>query len=102
MIRADIKAFLLNDSRNYSCVTLLATAPCLVAIINMSATLKHPALGEIKGNQRDGVAQFLGLKYASIKDRFAPPELAGSYGPGNTDATKFGYVQHTFPPPNSC
>ncbi|XP_014554756.1 hypothetical protein COCVIDRAFT_104164 [Bipolaris victoriae FI3] len=61
----------------------------------MSATLKHPALGEIKGNQRDGVAQFLGLKYASIKDRFAPPELADSYGPGNTDATKFG------PPPVS-
>ncbi|EUC44269.1 hypothetical protein COCMIDRAFT_98770 [Bipolaris oryzae ATCC 44560] len=56
----------------------------------MSATLKHPVLGEIEGNQRDGVAQFLGLRYASIKDRFAPPELADNYGPGNTDATKFG------------
>lgn len=62
----------------------------------MSAILKHPALGEIKGNQRDGVAQFLGLKYASIKDRFAPPELADNYGSGNTDATKFGYVPHAF------
>ncbi|KAF5844230.1 hypothetical protein GGP41_002800 [Bipolaris sorokiniana] len=82
----------------------------------MSATLNHPALGEIKGNQRDGVAQFLGLKYASIKDRFAPPELVDNYGPDNTDATKFGpspiapadtihaefgFIQHSLPLPEA-
>lgn len=61
----------------------------------MEAAFTHPALGQVQGTQRDGVAQFLGLKYASIKDRFAPPELVDSYGPENTDATKFGSVECT-------
>lgn len=60
----------------------------------MSATLKHEHLGELKGRSVDGVAQFLGLKYASIKDRLAAPELVESYGAGATDASKFGYVGH--------
>ncbi|RAR15774.1 para-nitrobenzyl esterase [Stemphylium lycopersici] len=80
----------------------------------MSATFKHAALGELEGNKVDGSIQFLGLKYASIKDRFAPPELVSDYGSGSTDATKFGpppvspvgavnsefsFIQHSLPLP---
>lgn len=54
-------------------------------------TLNHPQLGEIHGKKGDGVVQFLGLKYATLKDRFAPPELVTSYN-GPVDATRFGYV----------
>ncbi|CAG5169765.1 uncharacterized protein ALTATR162_LOCUS7077 [Alternaria atra] len=61
----------------------------------MSATLEHEHLGELKGKSVDGAVQFLGLKYASIKDRLAAPQLVDSYGSGTTDATKFG------PPPVS-
>ncbi|KAH4057476.1 hypothetical protein HBI24_137270 [Parastagonospora nodorum] len=80
----------------------------------MSTTLKHGSLGELKGNIKDGVAEFLGLKYATLKDRFASAELLDRYGPGPTDATKygpppvspvgsihreFGFIQHTLPLP---
>jgi carboxylesterase type B len=58
----------------------------------MSATLTHEHLGELKGKAVEGAVQFLGLKYASIKDRLAAPQLVESYGSGTTDATKFGYV----------
>jgi len=60
----------------------------------MSATLNHIHLGELKGKVVDSAVQFLGLKYASLRDRFAIAELLDSYGPGSTDATKFGFVAH--------
>jgi hypothetical protein len=60
----------------------------------MSATLEHEHLGELKGKSVDGAVQFLGLKYASIRDRLAAPQLVDSYGSGTTDATKFGYVNY--------
>lgn len=59
-------------------------------VSSMATTLQHAELGEIRGNTVDGVVQFLGLKYATLKDRLASPELLDSYGPGPTDATKFG------------
>lgn len=54
--------------------------------------LLHPSLGEIKGKPTDKcVAQFLGLQYATIKDRYAPPELV-KYNENQTiDATSLGY-----------
>ncbi|KAF2847588.1 carboxylesteras-like protein [Plenodomus tracheiphilus IPT5] len=61
----------------------------------MSATLKHSSLGEIRGNSVDGVVQFKGLKYATLKNRLASAELVEGYGTQATDATKFG------PPPVS-
>lgn len=64
------------------------------AAANMSATLKHEHLGELKGKTVDDAVQFLGLKYASIKDRLAAPQLVDSYGSGAIDATKFGYVKY--------
>ncbi|EOA88727.1 hypothetical protein ACJQWK_06076 [Exserohilum turcicum] len=81
----------------------------------MSATLHHPQLGKVTGNQRDGVAQFLGLKYASVEDRFAAPQLLDKYAAGNIDATQFGpppvspvgaindefgFIQHSLPLPH--
>jgi hypothetical protein len=61
----------------------------------MSATLKHEHLGELKGTSVDGAVQFLGLKYATLKNRLATAELVDSYGSGTTDATKYGSVIHT-------
>jgi hypothetical protein len=57
----------------------------------MSTSLHHTKLGELKGNIADGNAQFLGLKYATLKDRLATAELIDNYGTRLTDATKFGY-----------
>lgn len=56
----------------------------------MSAILKHAELGELHGNSVDGAVQFLGLKYATLKNRLANAELLESYRSGVTDATKFG------------
>lgn len=63
----------------------------------MSATVSHPSLGELKGNVRNGTAQFLGLKYARLKDRLAPAELVDSYAPGVTDAWNYGYASNNAP-----
>jgi carboxylesterase type B len=41
----------------------------------MTMTLQHKDLGKIIGVLRDDVAQFLGVKYASMKDRFAKSEM---------------------------
>ncbi|KAF2281350.1 carboxylesteras-like protein [Westerdykella ornata] len=61
----------------------------------MATTLEHPELGQLKGISVAGTTQFRGLQYASLKNRFAPPELVTTYGAGPTDATKYG------PPPVS-
>ncbi|KAJ4296317.1 hypothetical protein N0V90_006362 [Kalmusia sp. IMI 367209] len=61
----------------------------------MTTTFKHQDLGDVKGNAKDGVVQFLGLKYASLEDRFASPSLVTEYGSGVIDASKYG------PPPVS-
>ncbi|OAL44019.1 carboxylesteras-like protein [Pyrenochaeta sp. DS3sAY3a] len=61
----------------------------------MAATIKHTTLGEVKGNIKSGTAQFLGLKYATLKNRLATAEIAQNDGTGVIDATKFG------PPPVS-
>lgn len=58
----------------------------------MATSFKHTSLGEVKGNVVDGTAQFLGLQYASLKDRFAPPQLVTDYGSKSIDATKYGQV----------
>ena len=56
----------------------------------MSATLKHTGLGELQGNSVDGTVQFLGLKYATLKNRLATAELVENYGTETTDATNYG------------
>lgn len=57
----------------------------------MTAQVKHPQLGQIQGRQADGVIQFLGIKYASLKDRFSASELAKYDGGHNSiEATELG------------
>lgn len=58
----------------------------------MATTIQHPDLGEVNGQTAEGVVQFLGLQYASLKDRFASPELRTDYTSKTVDATKFGQV----------
>ena len=59
----------------------------------MSDILHHPLLGKIRGKLKDNVIQFLGVKYATLKDRFAEPQLAR--GKDNKedvlDSTEYGY-----------
>ena len=58
----------------------------------MSDILHHPSLGQIRGKLQDNVIQFLGVKYATLTDRFAEPELAKGHGQGGVqDAIKHGY-----------
>ena len=56
---------------------------------NMGETFKHPEIGEVKYATKEGVQQFLGIQYATIKDRFAPAVLREYNGEG-VDATKIG------------
>ncbi|RJE26204.1 Carboxylesterase [Aspergillus sclerotialis] len=79
----------------------------------MTSVLKTTSLGEIRGKHDDGVVQYLGLKYASLKNRLADAELVDSRKDGSVlDATKdgptavsplfgcdleLGAIQHTLP-----
>ena len=60
--------------------------------VDMSAELHHPFLGIVRGRAGDGVVQYLGVKYALLRDRFAEPELCTSYGSKSLDATFLGYT----------
>lgn len=61
--------------------------------------IQHATTGPIKGLRKlPGVIQYLGVQYATLKDRFARGELLQSYPPthpnmqaGVLDATKLGY-----------
>ncbi|RFU24125.1 hypothetical protein B7463_g12213, partial [Scytalidium lignicola] len=57
----------------------------------MTVMLQHPILGEIKGNVKDGVVQYLGIKFATLAHRLADPvPVVDNDGRGIIDATKFG------------
>lgn len=51
--------------------------------------LEHPELGKFRGleSHKLPVTQFLGIKYASIEQRFAQSKL---YEHGTEDAMKYG------------
>lgn len=57
----------------------------------MTTILKHENIGEIHGVLGDEVVQFLGVKYATLKDRFAESQLM-DYDAANgvVDATRMG------------
>ncbi|KAK4948643.1 hypothetical protein LTR10_012647 [Elasticomyces elasticus] len=78
-----------------------------------TTTLKHPEIGEIKGQVGDGVHQFLGVQYGTIEDRFAESKVKSSYS-SPVDATshgpssyypptafdnEMGFIQQTLPKP---
>jgi hypothetical protein len=56
----------------------------------MTLNLHHPSLGEVLGIRKDSVAQFLGIKYATLEDRFAKSKLSIYRGNNTIDATKLG------------
>ncbi|OJJ44966.1 hypothetical protein ASPZODRAFT_153290 [Penicilliopsis zonata CBS 506.65] len=56
----------------------------------MSKVLRTSSLGEIRGKVGDRVVQYLGVKYAALKNRLAEPELVESRDGEILDATKDG------------
>jgi len=54
------------------------------------ATLRTTSLGEIRGKTADGVTQYLGVKYASLRNRLADAELVETREGDILDATKDG------------
>lgn len=66
-------------------------------------TSYHPKLGRIQGIERsDAVYQYLGIQYATLKDRFSRGELLVQPASGYTghsdvllDATKLGYRHYS-------
>jgi hypothetical protein len=58
----------------------------------MTTTLKTTALGDIRGRNDNGVVQYLGIQYATLKDRLADAELISGRpaDAGVLDATKDG------------
>lgn len=51
----------------------------------------HPLMGSIIGNaNNEDVTRFLGLQYATLADRFAPPQLKEYTQNDTVDATNYG------------
>lgn len=60
---------------------------------NMAVILHHPLLGRIRGIINNNVSEYLGIKYATLADHFAPPLplKAPNPQPGDIlDATSYG------------
>lgn len=57
-----------------------------------TTTLDHPAIGRIVGNAEiENVTKYLGIQYATLADRFSPPQMK-QYGQSEEiDATRNGY-----------
>lgn len=57
----------------------------------VTATLNHPSIGKVVGNADcEHVTKYLGLQYATLADRFAPPQMK-KYSQNDTiDATTHG------------
>jgi len=63
----------------------------LVLFMQEIMIFEHNSLGMIVGIKGDGVIQFLGIKYASIEDRFAESKLLDEKpSAGVIDGTKLG------------
>lgn len=56
----------------------------------MAAIIQSRLLGEIRGKAHDGVSQFLGIQYATLKDRLADAELIEQREGNILDASKDG------------
>jgi carboxylesterase type B len=55
----------------------------------MTTTIKT-TFGVFRGKKGDAVTQYRGIKYASLKNQLAVPEMVENYGDEVYDATKFG------------
>ncbi|EAW16306.1 putative carboxylesterase [Aspergillus fischeri NRRL 181] len=78
----------------------------------MATILQTRLLGEVRAETHDGVSQFLGIQYATLKDRFADAELIEQREGSILDASKdgptalspsfgcdfeLGHIQHILP-----
>jgi carboxylesterase type B len=52
-------------------------------------TVTHPSMGQVKGLDNDGVYQFHGVQYATLKDRLAESQVKTTYE-SPVDATSHG------------
>lgn len=57
----------------------------------ISSFFQHPVIGQIRVRDGDGVVQCLGLKYASLENRFADAQIMDYPSDGHLTATKHGY-----------
>ncbi|KAJ5967319.1 hypothetical protein N7501_003567 [Penicillium viridicatum] len=63
----------------------------------MALTLKTTFLGEIRGKTENGVTQYLGIKYANLKNRLADAELIEQSLEATIDATNDGPTAVSLP-----
>ena len=57
----------------------------------VTTTLNHPFIGKVVGNaDREHVTRYLGLQYATLTDRFAPPRMKDYTHNDIIDATTHG------------
>lgn len=65
-----------------------ASSLCSISV-DMAAARQTTSLGTIHGKCSDGVTQYLGIKYASLRNRLADAVPVDNNG-GTRDATKDG------------
>lgn len=58
----------------------------------MTTIITTSKLGQIRGKPGDGVTQYLGIKYATLENRFADAQLIEERQGDILDATKDGSV----------
>jgi len=56
----------------------------------MATLLNTTALGSVQGTTEDGVTQYLGIKFANLKDRLADADLIAERHGDVLNATKDG------------
>ena len=56
----------------------------------MASVVNTSSLGGVRGKDHDGVVQYLGLQYATLKNRLADAELVETRNGDVLDATKDG------------
>ncbi|KAH8587937.1 esterase/lipase [Bisporella sp. PMI_857] len=64
------------------------------------AVLKHSSFGDLTGVSVGGVTQYLGIKYASLKNRLSAAKLYDGTPGSSVDATKLGPTAPS--PPSGC
>jgi hypothetical protein len=69
--------------------------PLLSRLFYYTTTMSHilsTPFGTFKGKNGDGITQYRGIKYATVRDQLSAPELVTDYGTDIVDAMHYGYV----------
>lgn len=71
------------------CISILTDKTRLPSM--STTTLKHPTIGNVVGDAAsEDVSKYLGIQYATLTDRFSPPQIKEYPQGGTVDATKYG------------